>query len=67
MAKQTHSDADYINLKQQYDSLLEKNQSDLIKIKQKEKSLNVACQLCRKLSKKSRRSMKTGKLGSSSG
>lgn len=35
MSKKTPSEADYANLKQQYDSLLEKNQNDLIKIKQK--------------------------------
>jgi hypothetical protein len=32
---------EYSSLKQQYDQLLDKNQNDLIKIKQKERNLNV--------------------------
>lgn len=43
MSAKQISDTDYKTLKAQYDALLDKNQNDLIKIKQKEKQLNV-CQ-----------------------
>lgn len=41
-ANQINLEAEYKSLKTEYDSLLEKNQNDLIKIKQKEKQLNVS-------------------------
>lgn len=44
----------YLNLKRDYDSLLEKNQNDLVKIRIKEKMLNVPIYLFRKRYNKSR-------------
>lgn len=44
-SNQTNFEAEYKSIKAQYDSLLEKNQNDLIKIKQKEKQLNVSAHL----------------------
>lgn len=38
----------YKGLKKEYDLLLEKNQNDLVKIKIKEKTLNVSSWLCRR-------------------
>jgi hypothetical protein len=40
----------YAGLKRDYDSLLEKNQNDLVKIRIKEKMLNVAIHLFRRKS-----------------
>lgn len=44
----------YLNLKRDYDSLLEKNQNDLVKIRIKEKMLNVLIPLFRKRYNKSK-------------
>jgi hypothetical protein len=52
--KQINYESEYKSLKNQYDSLLEKNQNDLIKIKQKEKHLSVPPSLFRKNSIASR-------------
>lgn len=40
-SKQINFESEYKSLKGQYDALLDKNQNDLIKIKQKEKQLTV--------------------------
>ena len=49
-AKQDYEEM-YRGVKKEYDLLLEKNQNDLVRIKVKEKTLDVSVRLCRKGSK----------------